>query len=153
MTKSKKWCSHPMRDGGASRDGRPPLRPKGEYRASLELVKFMQKKYGLSIIRPSQSNMENIYISTSCYEYEIDRLQNVQISPMDQQLFNDSNESQEDFQLRSSKDSLRMQDYFELIVAGKNSGCEKSDSSSEDEVAVSHEQNCSKNYLMMSLVF
>ena len=43
--------------------------------------------------------------------------------------------------------SLSMQDDFELDVAGKNSGCEKSDSCSEDKVAVSHEQNCSKKIL------
>ena len=73
--------------------------------------------------------------------YEIDRFQKVQKSPMDQQLFNVINESQEDFQLRSSMDSLRMQDDFELGVVGKNSEYEKSNSSSEDEAAVLHEQN------------
>ena len=107
----------------------------------------MQKEYGLSIIGPSKSNMENVYICTNYYEYEIDRFQNVQKSPMDQQLFNDSNESQEDFQLRSPVDSLRMQDDFDLGVAGKNSEYEKSDSSSEDEVVVSHEQNHIKKIL------
>ena len=100
----------------------------------------MQKEYGLSIIGPSKSNMENIYICTSCYEYETDRLQNVLKSPIDQQFFNGSSESQEDFQLRSSMSSLRMQD-FELDVVGNNSKYEKSTSSSEDKVAVSHEQN------------
>ena len=66
---------------------------------------------------------------------------------MDQQLFNVTNESQEDFQLRSSMDSLRMQDDFELGVAGKNSEYEKSNSSSEDEAAMFHEQNRIKKIL------
>ena len=66
---------------------------------------------------------------------------------MDQQLFNVTNESQEDFQLRSSMDSLRMQDDFELGVAGKNSEYEKSNSSSEDEAAMLHEQNRIKKIL------
>ena len=136
MTKSKKWCSHLVRHSGASKVGRAPSHPIGKYRASFELVKFMQKEYGLPIIGLSKSNMENIYICNSCYEYEIDRFQNAQKSPMDQQLFNVTNESQEDFQLRSSMDSLRMQDDFELGVEGKNSGCEESDSPSEDEVTV-----------------
>ena len=66
---------------------------------------------------------------------------------MDQQLFNVTNESQEDFQLRSSMDSLRMQDDFELGVAGKNSEYEKSNPSSEDEAAMLHEQNRIKKIL------
>ena len=90
--------------------------------------------------------MENIYIYNSCYEYEIDRFQNAQKSLMDQQLFNVTNEPQ-DFQLRSSMDSLRMQDDFELGVAGKNSEYEKSNSSSEYEAAMLHEQNCIKKIL------
>ena len=153
MTKSKKWCSHPVRHGGASKVGPVPSHPIGKYRASFELVKFMQKEYGLPIIGLSKSNMENIYICNSCYEYEIDRFQNAQKTPMDQQLFNVTNEPQEDFQLRSSMDSLRMQDDFELGVAGKNSEYEKSNPSSEDEAALRHEQNRIKKYLMMSLVF
>ncbi|CAF3856989.1 unnamed protein product [Rotaria sp. Silwood1] len=44
-------------------------------------------------------------------------------------------------------DSLRMQDDFEIGVAKKNSDHEKSDSSSEDEVAVLHEQNRIKKIL------
>ena len=40
-----------------------------------------------------------------------------------------------------------MKNDFELDIAGKSSGCEKSDSSSENEVAVTHEQNCSKKIL------
>ena len=147
MTKSKKWCSHPVRHGGASKVGPVPSHPKGKYRASFELVKFMQKEYGLPIIGLSKSNMENIYIGNSCYEYEIDRFQNAQKSPMDQQLFNVTNEPQEDFQLRSSMDSLRMQDDFELGVAGKNSEYEKSNPSSEDEAAMLHEQNRIKKIL------
>ena len=147
MTKSKNWCSHPVRHGGASKVGRVPSHPKGKYRASFELVKFMQKEYGLRIIGLSKSNTENIYICNSCYEYEIDRFQNAQKSPMDQQLFNVTNESQKDFQLRSSMDSLHMQDDFELGVAGKNSEYEKSNSSSEDEAVVVHEQNCIKKIL------
>ena len=66
---------------------------------------------------------------------------------MDQQLFNVTNESQEDFQLQSSMDSLRIQDDFELGVAGKNSEYEKSNSSSEDEAAMLHEQNRIKKIL------
>ena len=153
MTNSKKWCSHPVRHSRASKVGRAPSHPKGKYRASFELAKFMQKEYGLPIICLSKSNMENIYIFNSCNEYEIDRFQNAQKSPMDQKLFNVTNESQEDFQLRSSMDPLRMQDDFELGVVGKNSEYEKSNSSSEDEAAVLHEQNRIKKYLMMSLVF
>ena len=68
-------------------------------------------------------------------------------------MFNDSNASQEDFQLRSSMDFLRIQDDVELDVARKNSEYERSNASSEDEVAVSHEQNRIKRYSMMSLVF
>ena len=147
MSKSKKWCSHPVRHCGTSKVGRVPSHPTGKYRASFELVKFMQKEYGLPIIGLSKSNMENIYICNSCYEYEIDRFQNSQKSPMDQQLLNITNESQEDFQLRSSMDSLRMQDDFELGVAGKNSEYEKSNSSSEDEAVVLHEQNRIKKIL------
>ena len=147
MSKSKKWCSHPVRHGGTSKVGRVPSHPKGKYRASFQLVKFMQKEYGLPIIGLSKSNMENIYICNSCYEYEIDRFQNSQKSPMDQQLLNVTNESQEDFQLRSSMDSLRMHDDFELGVAGKNDEYEKSNSSSEDEAAVLHEQNRIKKIL------
>ena len=147
MSKSKKWCPHPVRHSGASKVGRVPSHRKGKYRASFELVKFMQKEYGLRIIGLSKSNMENIYICNSCYEYEIDRFQNSQKSPMDQQLLNVTNESQEDFQLRSSMDSLRMHDDFELGVAGKNAEYEKSNSSSEDEAAVLHEQNRIKKIL------
>ena len=62
-------------------------------------------------------------------------------------MFNVTNESQEDFQLRSSIDSLRMLDDFELGVAGKNSEYEKSNSSSEDEAAMLHEQNRIKKIL------
>ena len=106
----------------------------------------MQKEYGLPIIGLSKSNIENIYICNSCYEYEIDRFQNAQKSPMDQALFNVTNESQ-DFQLRSLMDSLGMQDDFELGVARKNSEYEKSNSSSEDEAAVLHKQNRIKKIL------
>ena len=88
----KKWCPHPVQHGGASKFGHAPSHPEGKYRASFELVKFMQKEYALPIIDPSKSNMEKIYICTNCYEYEIDRLQNVQKSPMDQGLFSDTNE-------------------------------------------------------------
>ena len=126
--------------------GRVPSHPKGKYRASFELVKFMQKEYGLPIIGLPKSNMENIYICNCCYEYEIDRFQNAQKSPIDQQLFNVTNESQ-DFQLRSSMDSLHMQDDFELGVAGKNSEYEKSNSSSENKAAMLHEQNSIKKIL------
>ena len=117
MTKSKKWCSHSVRHVGASKVGRVLSHPTGKYRASFELVKFMQKEYSLPIIGLWKSNMENIYICNSCYENEIDRFQNSKKSPMDQQLYNVTNESQEDFELRSSMDSLRMQDDFELGVA------------------------------------
>ena len=147
MTKSKKWCSHSVRHVGASKVGRVPLHPKGKYRASFELVKFMQKEYGLPIVGLWKSNMENIYICNSCYEHEVDRFQSAQKSSMDQQLFNVTNESQEDFQLRSSMDSLSMQDDFDLGVAGKNSEYEKSNSSSEDEAAMLHEQNRIKKIL------
>ena len=147
MSRSKKWCSHPVRHGGASKVGRVPSHPKVKYRASFELVKFMQKEYGLPIIGLLKSNMENIYICNTCYEHEVDRFQSAQKSSMDQQLFNVTNESQEDFQLRSSMDSLRMQDDFELGVAGKNSEYEKSNSSSEDEAAMLHEQNRIKKIL------
>ena len=50
-------------------------------------------------------------------------------------------------------DSLLTQDDFELDVAGKNSGCEESDSSSEDEVLYRTSRTAVKKYLMMSLVF
>ena len=57
MTKSKKWCPHPARHSGGSKVGRVSSHPKGKYCASFELVKFMQKEYGLPIIGLSKSNM------------------------------------------------------------------------------------------------
>ena len=110
MTKAKTWCCHPVRHNGTSKVGRVPSHPKGKYLISCKMVKFLQKQYGLAVFNPSQSKKAKFYTCTSCYQYEIDRFEKFKTLPNYQQLLNSTDQRNDLYQLRSSMDSLIIDD-------------------------------------------
>ncbi|CAF4037043.1 unnamed protein product [Rotaria sp. Silwood1] len=146
MTKANKWCSHPIRHAGARKVGRSPSHPKGIYRASLQLMKFLNQQYGATGINSSQLNMGKFYICTRCYEYEMDRMKSTRNFSSNLELVNNGNESAEDMELRLSIDSLHMQDISEVTTPQGTEGG-KSELLSEDGLALSHSQNVVKEVL------
>jgi hypothetical protein len=144
MTKSKVWCCHPVRHSEASKIGRVPSHPKGKYLVSPKMVNFLKKQYDVAIINPSQSNMANFYICTSCHEYEMDRFQRIKTSVGDQQLSDNDDQSNEHSQLRLSMGSLNVEDNFEISTSQRAAEAEQSGTSSEDEFALSFDRHAAK---------
>ena len=76
-----------------------------------------------------------------CYEYEIDQLKSTQNYPNNVELVNNSNESVEDISLRSSIDSLHMQDDFEIATPQGSAEDGKCELLREDGLVLPHNQN------------
>ena len=145
MTKARKWCSHPIRHTGALKGGRSPSHPKGIYRVSLQLMKFLSQQYGVTDINSSQLNMGEFYLCTRCYEFEMDRMKSTRDFASDLELVNNGTESVEDMELRSSIDSLHMQDISKVATPQGTEGGKSE--LSEDGLTLSHNQNVVKEVL------
>jgi hypothetical protein len=109
MTKLEVWCCHPVRHNGATKIGRAPTHPGGTYLVSSDLDSFLKEQYNVLITSTSQVNM---YVCTSCYEYEMNRYERIQASVGDQQLSENDDQSpmelldmQGDFEISASKRS------------------------------------------------
>ena len=86
MGKLKVWCCHPVRHNGAKKIGRAPSYPKGKYLVSSKLESFLKEQYNVPVMNSSELTMPNLYVCTSCYDYEMDRFERIQAPVGDQQL-------------------------------------------------------------------
>ena len=141
MMKVNKWCSHPIRHAGTSKVGCSPSHPKARYRVSLQLVKYLNKQYGVTSANSSQFNIGKSYMCTRCHDYEMDQLKSTQNFPNNVELVNSSIKSVKDTQLRLSIDSLHMQDDFEIATQQESAKDGKCELLSEDGLALPHNQN------------
>ena len=137
MTKAKIWCCHPGRHNRTSKVGCVPSHRKGKYLVSSKLVKLLQKQYGLPVFNPSQSKKAKLYTCTSCYQYETDRFEKFKTFPNYQQLSNTTDQRNDLYQLRSSMDSLSIDD-SENSTSQRVAAARQADNSSGDESDASY---------------
>jgi hypothetical protein len=145
MTKPKIWCSHPERHNGSSKLGRTPSHPKGKNLLPPEMINFWKGHYWNATMN-THGWYKDVYLCTTCYEYELAKFRNVDQLPSNHQLSDNNFQAYQSRALRSKTRTVSRSAH-RRSVDEHTSESEQSEMSSDDEAASSYERNSAKETL------